>query len=103
MGTALVPSVVPTTAAVPTVHAFVLAPQKDWEGNEPERLQKVLKVLEGIQSDLGKPVSMADLIVLGGTAAVEKAARDAGVNVTVPFAPGPWWTPRRRWTDGDAF
>ena len=65
-----------------------LAPQKDWEGNEPERLQKVLKVLEGIQSGLGKPVSMADLIVLGGTAAVEKAARDAGVNVTVPFAAG---------------
>jgi len=65
-----------------------LAPQKDWEGNEPERLQKVLKVLEGIQSGLIKPVSMADLIVLGGTAAVEKAARDAGVNVTVPFAAG---------------
>jgi catalase-peroxidase len=65
-----------------------LAPQKDWEGNEPERLQKVLKVLEGIQSGLSKPVSMADLIVLGGTAAVEKAARDAGVNVTVPFAAG---------------
>jgi catalase-peroxidase len=65
-----------------------LAPQKDWEGNEPERLQKVLKVLEGIQSGLNKPVSMADLIVLGGTAAVEKAARDAGVDVTVPFAAG---------------
>src|SRR5690554_4619208 len=65
-----------------------LAPQKDWEGNEPERLQKVLKVLEGIQSGLSKPVSMADLIVLGSTAAVEKAARDAGVNVTVPFAAG---------------
>jgi catalase-peroxidase len=79
-----------------------LAPQKDWEGNEPERLQKVLKVLEGIQSDLGKPVSMADLIVLGGTAAVEKAARDAGVNVTVPFAPGRGdATPEM--TDGDAF
>jgi catalase-peroxidase len=79
-----------------------LAPQKDWEGNEPERLQKVLKVLEGIQSDLGKPVSMADLIVLGGTAAVEKAVRDAGVNVTVPFAPGRGdATPEM--TDGDAF
>ncbi len=79
-----------------------LAPQKDWEGNEPERLQKVIKVLEGIQSDLGKPVSMADLIVLGGTAAVEKAARDAGVNVTVPFAPGRGdATPEM--TDGDAF
>ncbi len=65
-----------------------LAPQKDWAGNEPERLQKVLKVLEGVQSGCSKPVSMADLIVLGGTAAVEKAARDAGVDVTVPFAPG---------------
>lgn len=65
-----------------------LAPQKDWAGNEPARLQKVLQVLEGIQAGLSKPVSMADLIVLGGTAAVEKAARDAGVNVTVPFAAG---------------
>ncbi|WP_412851996.1 catalase/peroxidase HPI [Ectothiorhodospira shaposhnikovii] len=65
-----------------------LAPMCDWEGNEPERLKKVLGVLEGIQAGLGKPVSMADLIVLGGTAAVEKAARDAGVDITVPFAPG---------------
>src|SRR5690606_2696685 len=65
-----------------------LAPQKDWEGNEPERLQKVLKVLEGTQAKLAKPVSMADLIVLAGTAAVEKAANDAGVNGTVPVAPG---------------
>jgi catalase-peroxidase len=65
-----------------------LAPQKDWPGNEPERLQKVLTVLEGIQAGLDKPVSMADLIVLGGSAAVEKAARDAGVDVSVPFAPG---------------
>lgn len=65
-----------------------LAPQKDWEGNEPARLQKVLGVLEGIQSSLSKPVSMADLIVLGGTAAVEKAAADAGVKVSVDFAPG---------------
>ncbi|AHK78455.1 peroxidase [Ectothiorhodospira haloalkaliphila] len=65
-----------------------LAPQKDWEGNEPERLKKVLGVLEDIQSGLSKPVSLADLIVLGGTAAVEKAARDAGFDVTVPFAPG---------------
>ncbi|MET3998978.1 catalase/peroxidase HPI [Marinobacterium sp. MBR-109] len=79
-----------------------LAPQKDWEGNEPERLQKVLKVLEGIQSGLGKPVSMADLIVLGGTAAVEKAARDAGVNVTVPFAPGRG-DATQEMTDVDAF
>ena len=65
-----------------------LAPQKDWEGNEPARLQKVLGVLAGIQASYNKPVSMADLIVLGGTAAVEKAAKDAGVNITVPFAPG---------------
>src|SRR5690606_374103 len=65
-----------------------LAPQKDWEGNEPERLQKVLGVLEGIQAGLAKKISMADLIVLGGSAAVEKAARDAGVDLTVPFAPG---------------
>jgi catalase-peroxidase len=65
-----------------------LAPQKDWEGNEPERLNKVLSTLEGIQAGLGKKVSLADLIVLGGTAAVEKAARDAGVDITLPFAPG---------------
>ncbi len=65
-----------------------LAPQKDWEGNEPERLQKVLGVLENIQAQLDKPVSIADLIVLGGTAAVEQAAKAAGVDVEVPFAPG---------------
>jgi catalase-peroxidase len=65
-----------------------LAPQKDWEGNEPTRLAKVLKTLQDIQSGLAKKVSLADLIVLGGTAAVEKAAKDAGFNITVPFAPG---------------
>ncbi|MDQ4425857.1 catalase/peroxidase HPI [Thalassolituus sp.] len=65
-----------------------LAPQKDWEGNEPERLQKVLAVLKGIRAGFSKPVSIADMIVLGGTAGVEKAAKDAGVDVTVPFAPG---------------
>ena len=65
-----------------------LAPQKDWEGNEPARLAKVLAKLEEIQSTLVKKVSIADLIVLGGTAAVEKAARDAGVNVKVPFLAG---------------
>jgi catalase-peroxidase len=65
-----------------------LAPQKDWEGNEPVRLQKVLGVLTGIQSSSSKKVSIADLIVLGGTAAVEKAAIDAGVNLTVPFIAG---------------
>ncbi|TLS52387.1 catalase/peroxidase HPI [Paenibacillus antri] len=65
-----------------------LAPQKDWEVNQPAQLSKVLKILEAIQQDFGKNVSMADLIVLGGTAAVEKAARDAGFDVTVPFAGG---------------
>ena len=65
-----------------------LAPQKDWEGNEPARLRKVLATLESIQASLNKKVSMADLIVLGGTAAVEKAAHDTGLNITVPFAAG---------------
>lgn len=65
-----------------------LAPQKDWVGNEPERLQKVLSVLESIKSESGKNISIADLIVLGGTAAVEKAAKEAGVEVKVPFAGG---------------
>ncbi|USA53052.1 catalase/peroxidase HPI [Acinetobacter sp. C32I] len=65
-----------------------LAPQKDWIGNEPERLQKVLNVLESIQASLTKKVSIADLIVLGGTAAVEQAAHKAGVQITVPFAAG---------------
>lgn len=65
-----------------------LAPQKDWDVNQPEQLAHVLSVLEGIQSGFGKPVSMADLIVLGGCAAVEVAARAAGHNVTVPFTPG---------------
>jgi len=65
-----------------------LAPQKDWEVNQPEQLAKVLKTLEGIQKDFGKKVSLADLIVLAGCAGVEKAAKDAGFNVTVPFTPG---------------
>lgn len=65
-----------------------LAPQKDWVGNEPERLAKVLAKLEEIQTGLAKKVSIADLIVLGGTAAIEKAAHAAGVNVKVPFTPG---------------
>lgn len=65
-----------------------LAPQKDWAGNEPPRLQKVLNKLEEIKAGLSKPVSMADLIVLGGTAAIEKAAQNAGVNISVPFSPG---------------
>ncbi len=70
-----------------------LAPQKDWAVNEPEKLAKVLNVYAGIKSDFdggagGKKVSIADLIVLGGTAAVEKAAADAGHKIEVPFTPG---------------
>ncbi len=63
-----------------------LAPQKEWEGNEPARLAKVLTVLEGIAADSG--ASVADVIVLAGNVAVEQAAKAAGVNITVPFAPG---------------
>ncbi len=71
-----------------------LAPQKDWKVNEPEQLAKVLDVLETIRADFNKTqsggtkVSLADLIVLAGSAAIEKAARDGGVTVKVPFAPG---------------
>jgi catalase-peroxidase len=71
-----------------------LSPQKDWKVNQPEQLQKVLKALETIQSEFnasqsgGKKISLADLIVLAGGAGVEQAARNAGVSVTVPFAPG---------------
>ncbi|MCK9301423.1 MAG: hypothetical protein M0P23_08620, partial [Bacteroidales bacterium] len=65
-----------------------LEPQRSWEGNEPQRLEKVLATLEKIQAGLPKKVSIADLIVLGGSAAVEKAARDAGVDICVPFSPG---------------
>jgi len=71
-----------------------LAPQKDWEVNQPAQLKKVLEVLEGIQKEFnsaqsgGKKVSLADLIVLGGCVGVEKAAKNAGFDVTVPFMPG---------------
>ena len=71
-----------------------LAPQKDWPVNEPAQLAAVLSVLEGVQRDFnaaqtgGKRISLADVIVLGGVAAVEQAARSAGVDITVPFAPG---------------
>jgi catalase-peroxidase len=65
-----------------------LAPQKDWEVNQPAQLKKVLDRLEAIAKDFGKKVSLADLIVLAGTAAVEKAAKDAGVDVKVGFTPG---------------
>ena len=71
-----------------------LAPQKDWEANQPAQLARVLGVLEQIQGEFngsatgGKKISLADLIILAGAAAVEKAAHDAGVDVTVPFTPG---------------
>lgn len=70
-----------------------LEPQKNWEVNNPKQLERVLKTYEKIQSDFNskggeKKVSLADLIVLGGTAAVEKAAKDAGFNIEAPFTPG---------------
>ena len=65
-----------------------LEPMKNWEGNEPKRLQKVLDKLIEIQKGLSKKVSIADLIVLGGSAAIEQAAKDGGVSVKVPFASG---------------
>src|SRR6202522_2186800 len=71
-----------------------LAPQKDWASNQPAQLAKVIKTLEGIRTEFnkaqtgGKQVSLADLIVLGGCAAVEQAAKNAGQSVKVPFAPG---------------
>jgi len=70
-----------------------LAPQKDWEANDPEVLAKVVSALEGVQASFNgksgsRRVSMADLIVLGGAAAIEKAAKDAGYDVDVPFKPG---------------
>jgi catalase-peroxidase len=71
-----------------------LAPQKDWEANNPAELRKVLDVLEKVRDEFnaaqkgGKKISLADLIVLAGSAAVEKAAKDAGVSVEVPFTPG---------------
>jgi len=71
-----------------------LAPQKDWEVNQPDQLAKVLSTLEGIRSEFdssqtgGKKVSLADLVVLAGCAGVEQAARNAGHDITVPFAPG---------------
>ncbi|NLS73481.1 catalase/peroxidase HPI [Bradyrhizobium brasilense] len=65
-----------------------LAPQKDWDVNEPTQLKTVLSKLESIQKEFGKKVSLADLIVLGGAAAIEKAAKDGGTSVMVPFTPG---------------
>jgi catalase-peroxidase len=85
-----------------------LAPQKDWEVNQPEQLAKVLKTLERIQRTFnrsrsdGKKVSLADLIVLGGCAAVEQAAKAAGHKVTVPFTPGRMDASQAQ-TDADSF
>jgi catalase-peroxidase len=85
-----------------------LAPQKDWEVNDPESLAKVLKKLEGIRTDFnndlsgGKKVSMADVIVLAGAAAIEKAAKDAGYEVAVPFKPGRADATQQQ-TDTDSF
>ena len=85
-----------------------LAPQKDWEVNQPARLGKVLKTLEGVRKDFsaaqtgGKKVSLADLIVLGGCLAIEQAAKSAGQDVEVPFAPGRTDATQEQ-TDVDAF
>jgi len=85
-----------------------LSPQKDWEVNEPAQLKTVLQKLEAIQKDFnasasaGKKVSLADLIVLAGCAAVEKAAKDGGVDVKVPFTPGRMDASQEE-TDADSF
>ncbi|MGR3493699.1 catalase/peroxidase HPI [Citreimonas sp.] len=85
-----------------------LAPMKDWEANQPGQLTRVLGVLEGIKADFdgkaqgGKKISLADLIVLGGVAAVEKAAKDAGHDVAVPFTPGRT-DASQEWTDAESF
>ena len=82
-----------------------LAPQKDWEVNDPAALDAVIQALEGIQSEFnssGKKVSLADLIVLAGCAGIEKAAQDAGHNVQVPFTPGRT-DATQEWTDTESF
>ena len=85
-----------------------LAPQKDWEANDPAELAGALRTLEGIQAEFndeqsgGKQVSLADLIVLAGSAGVEQAARDAGHDVQVPFAPGRT-DASEEWTDAESF
>ena len=84
-----------------------LAPQKDWAANDPAELGRVLKTLEGIRKDFnssqsGKRVSLADLVVLGGAAAIERAASKAGVDVNVPFAPGRTDASKGQ-TDSDSF
>jgi catalase-peroxidase len=79
-----------------------LSPQKDWDVNQPAQLKTVLSKLEAIQKEFGKKVSLADLIVLGGSAAIEKAAKGAGVDVKVPFTPGRMDASQEQ-TDADSF
>jgi len=79
-----------------------LAPQNDWEVNNPAQLRRVLAKLEEVRADFGKPVSLADMIVLGGCAAVEAAAKAAGHDVTVPFTPGRTDASEAQ-TDADSF
>jgi catalase-peroxidase len=79
-----------------------LSPQKDWEVNQPAQLKTVLQKLEAIQKEFGKKVSFADLIVLGGCAAIEKAAKDGGAEVKVPFTPGRMDASQEQ-TDVDSF
>ena len=79
-----------------------LAPQKDWDVNQPAQLGKVLEKLEAIQKKFGKKVSLADLIVLGGCAAIEKAAKDAGYKIKAPFTPGRMDASQEQ-TDVDSF
>jgi catalase-peroxidase len=79
-----------------------LAPQKDWKANNPAELAKVLHILRGIQSDFTTEVSLADLIVLGGCAGIEQAAKNAGHNVTMPFTPGRADATQEQ-TDADSF
>jgi catalase-peroxidase len=81
---------------------LALAPQKDWEVNEPAKLAKILRKLEKIQKSFGKKISLADLIVLGGVAAIEKAAKKAGHDVKVPFIPGRTDTTQEQ-TDVESF
>jgi catalase-peroxidase len=79
-----------------------LAPQKDWDVNQPAQLKTVLQKLEAIQKEFGKKVSLADVIVLGGCAAIEKAAKSAGHDVKVPFTPGRMDASQEQ-TDVDSF
>jgi len=112
VGLSGVPGVQPPAGAPPGGGAngarIRLEPQKDWDVNDPSELAKVLEVLEGIQQRFngsatgGQKISLADLIVLGGCAAVEEAARNGGHDVTVPFSPGRTDASQEQ-TDADSF